>query len=192
MQVNWYFVRHGEIASNNKKVYSGRSNEALTEVGKRQVKDAAICLSESNIDAIFTSPLKRTVQTAEIPKARLSMDMPVHKDSSFNEIIMGPWEGMAEKEIAKQYSRAWAVWNTSPAELSLKGRETLKELQTRVINGMRDIENNNAFNSVLIVTHVAIIRIITLYASDMDLNAYKSIAVDNAQVFKFDSSLKLS
>ena len=102
---------------------------------------------------------------------------------------MGPWEGMSEEDVAKQYPKEWAQWNTSPESLSINGRETLQELQTRVVQGMRNIEKLNNCTSVLVVTHVAVIRVVTLFARDISLNLYKSIDVGNAKVFRFSFSL---
>jgi len=187
--VNWYFVRHGEIASNKKKIYSGRSSEKLTQVGQKQAQKVSSELTGLEIDAIFSSPLKRTLQTSEIIRNELYGDIPIYYDNNFNEIKMGPWEGLSEQKIAEEDPDHWAIWNSSPADLVLRGRETLQQLQSRVIDGLQNIERNNAYNSVLIVTHVAVIRVTTIFASGNDLNTYKSIMVDNAQVFKFENNL---
>ena len=183
--MNWYFIRHGQIDSNLKKVYSGRSDETLTDTGREQVRQTCQELSGIEIDAIYSSPLMRTRQTAEIIVDELNWDLPINAEDNFNELKMGPWEGMSEADVAANFTGEWATWNSNPAELRLDGRETLAELQSRVLNGMRSIENSASGNSILIVTHVAIIRVITLFASSQDLNCYKSIPVENAKIFSF-------
>ena len=184
--MKWYFIRHGEIDSNRKKIYSGRSEEALTETGRRQVKAACCKLSKVDVDAIYCSPLVRTRQTADIIADELNWTTPIHIDECFNELKMGPWEGMAESEVEKQFPNEWAIWNSTPANLSIEGRETLQELQSRVTQGMRNIRQKNNYESVLVVTHVAIIRVLTLLARGMDLNQYKSISVGNAKIFEIE------
>jgi broad specificity phosphatase PhoE len=183
--MNWYFIRHGQIASNLKKVYSGRSDEALTEIGREQVRQASSQLAEIAIDAIYSSPLTRTQQTAEIIAHELDWNLPINSDDSFNELKMGPWEGMKEADVALQYPAEWTIWNSRPAELCLDDRETLLQLQTRVLEGLRAIQQSNPGQSILIVTHVAIIRVMTLFANNLDLNRYKSVPVDNATIFEF-------
>ena len=99
---------------------------------------------------------------------------------------MGPWEGMAESEVEKRFPREWAIWNNNPVELSLDGRETLQALQSRVMQGIQAIRQNSGYESVLVATHVAIIRVVTLLAEGKDLNDYKSVKVENAKVFNLD------
>ena len=183
--MNWYFIRHGQISSNLKKVYSGRSDETLTEAGREQVRQASGQLSEIAIDAIYSSPLTRTQQTAEIIVHELGWNLPINSDASFNELKMGPWEGMPEDDVACDFPDEWAIWNSRPAELCLEGRETLLQLQARVLEGLRAIQQSNPDQSILIVTHVAIIRVMTLFANKLDLNRYKSVPVDNATIFEF-------
>jgi broad specificity phosphatase PhoE len=183
--MNWYFIRHGQIASNLKKVYSGRSQEPLTEVGQQQVKQASSELASIDIDAIYSSPLARTRQTAEIIVRELNLDLPVNSDESFNELRMGPWEGLAETTVASQYPAEWALWNELPAELTMEGRETLQQLQDRVTNGISAIRESSNHRSVLVVTHVAIIRVLTLLTANMNLNQYKKVPVENARLVKF-------
>jgi broad specificity phosphatase PhoE len=183
--MNWYFIRHGQIASNLKKVYSGRSDEALTEAGREQVRQASSQLAGIDIDTIYSSPLNRTQQTAGIIVNELNWDLPINQDDSFNELKMGPWEGMPEVDVEAGFPAEWAIWNNRPAELQMDGRETLEQLQSRVLSGMRVIQQAHPGRSVLIVTHVAIIRVVSLFANKQNLNSYKMVPVDNAKVFSF-------
>jgi len=188
--MDWYFIRHGEIDSNRRKIYSGRSEEPLNATGREQVRSACDDLADLKIDAIYTSPLNRTRQTADIIASQLGWTGPVRAAECFNEMKMGPWEGMSEEDVARQFPREWATWISSPDSLSIDGRETLHELQTRVLQGMRDIEKSGDHSSALVVTHVAVIRVLTLFAHDLGLNLYKTIGVENAKVFKFGISLR--
>lgn len=184
--MKWHFVRHGEIQSNLKKVYAGWSNEELTERGIEQAEAAGTALSKIKIEAVHCSPLKRTRQTADIICKKINC-LPVPNDD-FIEFRLGPWEGLSEMQIADSYPEEWLLWNTFPAELKIPGRETLKELQTRVLGGLSAIERDcEGKESVLIVTHVAIIRVFLLYHGKKDLNAYKKIKVENGKIFSFES-----
>ncbi|MEW6602437.1 MAG: histidine phosphatase family protein [Nitrospirota bacterium] len=180
--MNLILVRHGEIFSNIKKIYAGKSQESLTPEGICQAEEVAERLASLKIDTIYTSPIQRAVQTAEIISAKLGKD--IISDNAFREMEMGPWEGLSESDVARLYPEEMNIWLTRPAELSLPGRETLKELQERVLNGIKIKEVT--VNRVLIVTHVAVIRVILLWHAGKNLNLYKTINVPNAAVFNID------
>ncbi len=188
--MNWYFVRHGEIESNIKKIYAGWSEEGLTRKGRQEATEAteaAETLIDFNIDSIYTSPLKRAVQTAEIIGGILNKQ-PI-KEESFKEMRLGIWEGMGEEEIQRDYPDKWKIWTTSPAVLILEGRETLQELLERVLAGLKRVKQREVDGSVLVVTHVAIIRVLLLYVGKMDLNLYRTIPVHNAKIFELADKL---
>ena len=176
----FYLVRHGEIESNIKKVYAGWSEEELTTQGIQQARNAGQELINYKIDCIYCSPLRRTVQTAEIIGDALRKQPLL--EENFKELRLGPWEGLSEDTIAREYPAEWELWNSQPADLILHGRETLSELQTRVLEGVAKIRKKHFAKSFLIVSHVAIIRVLLLYSRKMDLNFYKTLSVPNGQV----------
>ena len=182
--MNWYFVRHGEIESNRKKVYAGWNDEGLTATGWRQAKDAAEQLLNYNIEAIYCSPLRRTVQTAKIIADLLNQMIIV--DEHFKELKLGIWEGMSEEEIVRRFPSELHQWNVRPADFLLEGRETLGQLLKRVLRGMAEIASVNSKKSILVVTHVAIIRVLLLYFQNMHLNLYRTIPIPNGEIFPFE------
>jgi len=185
--MKWFLIRHGEIRSNRKNIYAGWSEEGLTRKGTRQAKKAARQLLSKGIDAIYCSPLKRAVQTAEIIGDNVKIKPVVNKN--FKELNLGIWEGLTEGDVREQYPKEWMIWLTRPAELCLDGREKLTELQNRVIGGIEKIRVQRKNGSVLIVTHVAVIRILLLYAKKLDLNCYKIVPVPNTTVFEIEDHL---
>ena len=226
--MNYYLVRHGEIEANVKKVYAGWSEEGLTPKGIMHAEKAGQALKEKEIEAIYCSPLQRAVQTAEIIGDFLKIDPIV--ENSFKELRLGIWEGMSEVKVAREFPEEWKVWNERPADLVLEGRETLGELQERVLKGLekvkeegltvnsysllvnrgekqgsgidsritnQQITNNSGTRSadyaeentevkdmkVVVVTHVAVIRVEILSSEGRDLNEYRKIPVPNGSVF---------
>ncbi|MEM3101734.1 MAG: histidine phosphatase family protein [Candidatus Nitrosotenuis sp.] len=186
--MNIFLVRHGEVLSNLRKVYAGKSPEPLTERGRRQAYESGERLKSFNIDALYTSPVKRAVETAMIigevtGKEYIVMD-------EFREMELGPWEGLSEDEIARLYPKEWRIWQEKPAELFMNGRETLNELVDRTLNGIRKIIDNYLHQNISLVTHVAIIRVLLLWDRGMDLNLYKTIEIPNGEIFKLGISVK--
>lgn len=182
-----FFVRHGEIPANIHKIYAGRSSEGLTTRGRKQAYEIGRTLAQDAIEAVFHSPLLRTTETAEIISQHMMCE-PI-ADDSFIELKMGPWEGLAEHEVASLYPDEWKRWNSLPAELLIEGRETLHQVQQRVLAGVRAIiVNYPSLKTILVVTHVAVIRVIILSVENRNLNQYKLIPVPNCGTFCFNSS----
>ena len=176
-----FLIRHGEIPSNTINRYAGRSDEELTDDGIRQVREVSKKLEAYPIKRLFTSPLRRAVQTAEIVGELFNLTPIVEPD--LKELRLGPWEGLCEKEIAKQYPEEWFVWYTNPAKLDLPGRERLEELVERAVRAMERIRDGMSDEeSVAAVTHVAVIRVLFLWAQDYKLSLYKNITVPNGAI----------
>jgi broad specificity phosphatase PhoE len=185
--LNCFLVRHGEIESNLRKIYAGWSEEPLTLNGCQQAREAAENLASVNIETIYCSPLKRAVQTAEIIGGILGLGIKPVAEESFKEFRLGPWEGKSEDQISKEFPHEWHVWNTRPAEFVLPGRETLHELLERTLLGMRKIRAENSGRNVLIVSHVAIIRVLLIHSQGMDLNSYRMFHIPNAKIFHLEA-----
>jgi len=187
--MNIIFVRHGEINSNVKTIYSGRSQEKLNEKGENQATKVAKDLSTSKLQALFCGPLPRTRQTASIIGEATNLE-PKSIDE-FNEMKMGPWEGLSEEVVKDNFSEEWELWNNHPAQLILPGRETLEELQGRALHGLRKVLSHCAkLEKICVVSHVAVIRVLMLYDQKRSLNDYRKIEVPNAIpiVIKYDEN----
>ena len=182
--MNLRLVRHGEIPSNIRKIYAGRSAEKLTAKGREQALQTAQKLTNVEVSALYSSPVERAIQTAGIIGDVIGMKYEI--DNSFRELEMGPWEGLSEAEVASRYPQEWKIWNTRPAELKLQGRETLNRLLERVLEGVRRIHAVGGERTSVVVTHVAVIRVLLLWHAGESLNLYKTIHVPNAAVFDLE------
>ena len=92
-----YFVRHGESEANTAHVISNHGwMHPLTETGQQQARDLAARLSPIGAKIIYTSPLRRAVETAEI--LALALKLPVQVDDALREYDCGDVEGKADAE----------------------------------------------------------------------------------------------
>jgi len=180
-------IRHGEILSNKEGVYAGSSDEELTPEGVEMADDFAREAASWNIEAIYSSPIRRAVQTAEIINGRIGAELLI--EEGFKEITMGPWEGLRIEDVARRFPDDFKIWMTRPGELKLPGRETLSELQARAVEAVKSVFETRS-GVVLAVTHVAVIRSLQLYFDEEPLNLYKSIDVPNVSVFRIKETDK--
>jgi alpha-ribazole phosphatase/probable phosphoglycerate mutase len=160
------------------------SGEKLTPKGVLQAENAAEKLKACDLLAAYSSPMERALQTADIIKSKIGL--PIQAHNAFREMELGPWQGLSEMEVAQSYPAEWKTWNHCPAELDIQGRETLNQLLERVLNGIISIYQEHS--NILVVTHVAIIRVLLLWSENESLNMYKSIHVPNAEIFKIEIS----
>jgi len=176
-----YLMRHGLTESNKKKIYAGRSNEGLIGLGIEGIRNIGKKMRGLGIEKIYSSPIRRAVQTAEIIDSFL--DVGVEVEENLEEMRLGPWEGLSEEEVAERFPEQWKVWNTEPSKLKVDGRETLKEVQVRALEAVRRIYGCSDCSKVLAVTHVALIRLLMIYYNEMNMDDYRKIDVKNGGLF---------
>jgi len=174
-------MRHGLTESNKKKIYAGRSNEGLIGLGIEGIRNIGKKMRGLGIEKIYSSPIRRAVQTAEIIDSFL--DVGVEVEENLEEMRLGPWEGLSEEEVAERFPEQWKVWNTEPSKLKVDGRETLKEVQVRALEAVRRIYGCSDCSKVLAVTHVALIRLLMIYYNEMNMDDYRKIDVKNGGLF---------
>lgn len=177
-----YVARHGETQSNVERRYAGAGAEPLTPAGRAQAVGLAERLGGVGIQEIRTSEIARAFETAHIVSGRLGV--PVVSDARLNEMRMGPWEGLTECEVEARDGEAYRTWLSDPDRLALPGRETLAELAARVVPAVR--ESAASGRRVLLISHVAPIRVAALSVLKVPLSAYKRVSVRNVDCLRFD------
>lgn len=128
-----YFVRHGESEANVLRIISNRGwIHPLTEKGRQQARDLAEKLRTAGIVKIYTSPLQRAVQTAEILAQALGVEFEI--TDALREFDCGIAEGRLDAEAWKLHAgvtQAWAVdhrW-----ESRIPGGESCLDLRARFL-----------------------------------------------------------
>lgn len=154
-------VRHGEmegIGSVHK--YQGQTDRGLSQAGAKQVEALAERLKEEPISVIYSSGLKRTIETA-MAIAR-PHNLSVSSWDCFNEIDFGDWEGKSLEEIKEKDPEIYQKW-LSGEEFSPPGGESVRDLRKRVLKGLEIILKRKAEGTTLLVAHGGPIKIILAY-----------------------------
>lgn len=184
MMTRLYLVRHGCTASNRNRRYMGRSAEGLSNEGRWQARQLAQRLAAKDLVAIYSSPLRRTKETAQIVAQPHRLDVGVAAE--FNELDLSRWEGLTAAEIEAREPEAWDTWCADPASLTLPGIEPFDRLRRRVRRGLETLTERHAGATVAVVTHDGIIRIAVLEALGMSVRHYRAIAVSNTGMTVLD------
>ena len=171
-----YLVRHGETDWNRERRVLGWSKVPLNVTGRSQAKELADLLPTFKITRIDSSPLPRTLQTAEILGASLGLTPIV--EPRFIEANVGSWEGRywKELEIDPVQQQYYAESKTARPP----NGETLWEVQQRVAAGMGELYHQQPDGSFLVVTHADIIRCLLSHYLGMDLKIVKRLRIDHA------------
>ena len=108
-----YVARHGRVPSNDNKIISGRSDEELTEIGISQAEEVRDKIKELGIDVIFSSPVKRAVQTANIINVE---NKEIIFDERLSEREPGKMLGKSRKEIDIDSEDIMEILNSKPGK----------------------------------------------------------------------------
>ena len=172
-------VRHGE--STMTRTYTGRrSDPELSEQGKEQVSRLTRHLSSERIERIYSSPLKRALQTAEALRVLSPRQIILREDLS--EMDFGLWDGLTHDQISKKYPAEYAEWINDPVgKTPIKG-ESIDQLSQRVLRAFHQITRDNPEDTVAVISHGGPIRVLLCELLGMDLSRIWQFQIDTASV----------
>jgi broad specificity phosphatase PhoE len=169
--MNLYMVRHGQTDASRENRFSGSSNPPLTSVGEAMAEAFARAYASLKWDAIYTSPMLRTRQTAE-PLSRLTGVQAIVEDG-LKEIDYGEWEGLRQEDVKQRWPEAFEHWADDVASRGTPGGETAFHVAARAMRAVEGIRSGSAQGNVLIVSHKATLRIITCALLGLDVRLFR-------------------
>jgi alpha-ribazole phosphatase len=176
-----YLVRHGQTDWNLKHRFQGQTDIPLNKTGEDQVQKIAQRLSKIKIDAIYSSDLKRTVQTADCIIAS-HHKVKCITDPRWRELSFGEWEGLTYDEIKAREPELLEKWQTDPLNAAAPKGETLQQLATRVDSALDDLRADHADQTVLLTVHGGTIQALVCLALGVELKHYWQFAVSSASL----------
>ena len=147
------FLRHGQAENNTKKILAGRSPGVnLTDLGIQQAEQSGKMLESLNISAIYSSPIDRALQTAEI--VAKYCDLEILTDDRLIELDMGKFTKMPYDEIFAKHGNVFLKFYEGNDEVSENGVETFATVQKRVFDMVDFVVKNHKNENVVLVTHM--------------------------------------
>jgi broad specificity phosphatase PhoE len=134
-----YVVRHGMhdwLRPGGNRLAGRLPGVSLNAEGRRESERAAAILAGTPIAWIVSSPLERTVETADIIAG--PHGLPVNRDERFIESGLGPWEGLWVDDVAARYPEDWRAWREDPTQVRLPGIEAVEQIADRMEAGCRE------------------------------------------------------
>lgn len=172
-------MRHGETPWNREGRVMGRREVGLDEQGRAQVRAACCLLKGVRPRLIFTSPLRRAHESAELVAASLG-GMAVVADSRLVEVAYGYWEGMTYDQLL--HDEQYLDYRRRPLDFAPPGGETIYDVQARGLAAVNAAVGRAEGGSVLVVSHGDIIRTVLCHFAGMALGEFRRLRVDNASL----------
>lgn len=155
MKTTIYLIRHGETDWNLEKRVQGSTDiSMLTDKGKKEARSLKKELSGIRFYAVYSSPLKRSLETAEIVVP--GKDIKVKK--GLTERHLGKFEGLFFSEIKERYPEIQKVKEQIGTTPWFEGSEKLEDLGERGVKSLEEISNNNIGKKIAVFSHGGIIE----------------------------------
>ena len=171
MSLKLYLLRHGETIYSRTGGYCGDLDPELTDNGQRMAAAFAKAHQAIAWDAVFVSPMKRTIATAKPLCEAIGMEMQFR--NGLRELRYGKWEGLTNEFVKENYSEDYLRWLTEPAWNPPTGGETAVQLASRASLAIAEIQEQYASGNVLVVSHKATIRVILCSLLGIDMGRYR-------------------
>lgn len=173
-----YIIRHGQTEKNKANLLQGRSDIALNDTGRMQAVEVRDRLLAAGIhfDRVYSSPLVRAVQTAEIVTGMA----PHVIEPRLIEMDYGPYEGMDLKNPAPELMEFFRDLVHHPAP---KGMEPLPHIVSRLGEFLEEIREEAAEQNVLLSTHAIAMKGALEYLTPDSHGSWWSRYIGNCAVF---------
>ena len=178
-----FLLRHGATEWNLQGRCQGATDLELSEIGRRQAEEMATTLSHERIHAVYSSNLKRAIQTAGAISQLHNLTLVI--EDSLRELDQGELEGLTLSEIQATRPDFIRQWRDRPAELPIPGGERLIDVDKRVWDGMRGIaRRHRPDETVVVVSHQFPILAVLCRITETPLDRYRSFRLDPCGVIR--------
>ena len=177
-------VRHGVTPHTSAKRFSGGlggDNPGLSDEGRDQIRATGAWLAPAaeRIDAVVSSPVRRTRESAEILGDVFGK--PVEEEPGFAEMEFGAWDGLTFPEVGKRDRQGLERWMTD-LEYAPDGGESFRAVEGRVLTALARVREAHPGRTVVVVSHVTPIKILVAQAIGAPLEGVFRMELSPASV----------
>lgn len=184
MTTSFILIRHGQTEWNRQERFRGHADIPLNETGKAQAQKLAQRLAPEKIDAIYCSPLQRTVQTAEPIAAAHGLELV--KEDALVDLDVGALEGQTVDEARLAFPEVMDKWLNAPGKVKFPKGESIKSVRARSEKLLGELAAKHAGQTVVLVTHRVLCHTMLCVVLGLDLDALWTIRQDNACIDRFE------
>lgn len=182
--VRLLLLRHGEVEEQYHRIFGGRIDMDLSPRGHEQARALARYLRQRPLDAIYVSPMRRAQQTLA-PLASHCARTPVF-EPDFREVDFGDWTGLSWEQVHARFGVRAFDWLEQLSAAAIPNAESAGPFRTRVERPLRKVLGEHAGETVAIVCHGGVIRMILSILLNLPLPVMGSFEIDYASVTRVD------
>lgn len=180
------FARHGQTENGEKGNLEGVCDSSLTLLGKKQAFALAVFCKKNNIKNIYSSPLGRSLQTAQIIADECGLDIIL--DERLRELCFGKWEEKSRNKfkdsaLGKEREKKFLSFVHPGNYKGIKG-ESYEKLYERVLPFLEKVRNEQ--QPVVVISHMGVIRCVRKYFENIDETSFKDFRIPNDLVYIVD------
>jgi broad specificity phosphatase PhoE len=173
-------IRHGETSWNKEEIFRGQLEVPLNETGIDQAKHIAKLLQKAPIDAVYSSPLGRALETARLiaePHGLAVITAPGLTDLDY-----GAWQGLSHQEVKERYPELYQVWLTAPYKLRFEHGESLDDVRNRALDTVNRLSVQHRDHNVVAVSHRVVIKLLVCAILGLGASGFWAIRQDTCAV----------
>jgi len=176
-----WLIRHGEPVAEALGRCYGSLDFALSETGRGQMERVAEYVRSEPISAVYTSPRLRAREGAKILAAAVSSPV-LEVAEDLREMDFGDFEGLTFDEIAARSPEFYRRWMENPTEVLFPNGETFPAMRHRVLRAFDAIERKHEDQTVALVTHGGVNRILLANTLQIPDNCIFRLAQEYAAI----------
>jgi len=181
LAMNLLLIRHAANDWVGERLAGWTPGVHLNDEGRAQVAALVKRLAEVPLATVYSSPLERTVETAQ-PLAE-AHDLAVQVREDLGEARFGQWTGRTLKEL--QSEELWPVVQVYPSGARFPGGESLREVQARLVSELDTIRDSHAGQTVAVVSHSDPIKMAVAHYLGLSLDLFQRLTISPASVTAF-------
>jgi len=173
-----FLVRHALTPQTGDRLSGWTPGISLSDEGRAQVAALVRRMAPVSLDAVYSSPIDRCVETAR-PIAS-SKGLRIRVRDALGEVRYGDWEGKRLRTLAK--TKLWRQVMARPSEVRFPNGETIRETQFRAVSALEGLRAAHAKDAIAVVTHADVIRVMLAHYAGVHLDLYQRLVVAPASV----------
>lgn len=176
-------IRHGETEWNREEIFRGRIDVELSQAGLKQAMLLAEHLAEVKLEAIYCSPLKRALKTAQAIAGH-HHHLTVQVSPALADMDFGTWQGMSRREVSDRYPELYAQWASHPHKLRMPSGDSLGIIRRRAMRLVKQILATHQ-GTVALVSHRVVNKVLICALLRLDNSHFWNIRQDVCGVTAF-------